>query len=86
MAYVIVNSISIHSNSECPYLIVTAAFAILSRHMSFATVYDNTLILILKKYRPFLQVKVGKMIVCPSMNITIRRLGGVSILGMFTTT
>ena len=26
------------------------------------------------------------MIVCPSMNITIRRLGGVSILGMFMTT
>ena len=28
----------------------------------------------------------GKMIVCPSLNITIRRLGGVSILRMFTTT
>ena len=32
MAYVIVNSISIHSNSECSYLIVTVAFAILSSH------------------------------------------------------
>ena len=31
-------------------------------------------------------VQEGKMIACPSMNITIRRLGGVSILGMFTTT
>ena len=29
---------------------------------------------------------VGKMIVCPSMNITNRHLGRVSILGMFTTT
>ena len=28
----------------------------------------------------------GKMIVCPSMNITIRRLGGVSKLRMFMTT
>ena len=29
---------------------------------------------------------MGKMIVCPSLNITIRRLGGVSILRMFRTT
>ena len=28
----------------------------------------------------------GKMIICHFMNITIRLLGGVSILGMFTTT
>ena len=31
-------------------------------------------------------VSYGKMIVCHSLNITIRRVGGVSLLRMFTTT